>query len=645
MHHRNAPSPTEAFLSAPLGEKKRACNDLVVHLRAALAEGRRAEVLDDLRAAAGSRLDYTSAMSFLRVLRSACRSGPAPGREVRVAVLGGFTTAQLKDLLELELFAFGLGPRIYESGYGQFRQEILDPDSGLSAFRPDIVYLATSWRDLSRRPSLGDSPDSVRRQVEREVADWSLLWERVHRSLGAQVIQDNFAPPPWRVLGNHEQSWPAAFVSYVGEVNRALREAAPAHVTVHDVDHLAASVGRWAWSDQRFFHQAKLPCSPEHLVDYAHSVASVVAAQFGLARKCLVLDLDNTLWGGVVGDDGLEGIRVGQGDPESEAFQDFQRYVKSLRDRGVILAVCSANQESIAKEVFERHPAMVLTLDDVSCFVADWNDKATNLRRIAAELDIGTDALVFVDDDPFQRSLVRRMLPEVAVPEMPEDSADYIQVLDSHRYFQTVSVGEEDLRRTEAYRSNSKRRDFHDSSGDLESFLEGLEMTARVEPVSPANAGRAAQLVNKTNQFNLTLRRPKLPKVLSIIDDSEWITLTATLNDRFGDNGLVSVLLARIDGQVLDVDVWVMSCRVLRRGVEFFLMNRLHELALERGIPTIRGTFVPGPKNALVESLFGTLGFSHVEKGPDGFETWELPVSAARTPLLTFVRAEEVAHG
>ena len=238
-------------------------------------------------------------------------------------------------------------------------------------------------------------------------------------------------------------------------MNLALQDSAPPYVTIHDIDHLSAVSGRWEWGDDRFFHHAKLPCSPERLVDYAHSLSSLIVAQLGAGRKCLVLDLDNTLWGGVIGDDGLGGIRLGQGDPESESFVAFQRYAKSLCERGVILAVCSKNTESVARQVFEEHAEMVLRLDDIACFIANWDDKATNLRRIARELNIGLNSLVFVDDNPAERAIVRRLVPDVAVPELPADPADYIFALERHRYFQPVTLSAEDLQRTAYYRADS----------------------------------------------------------------------------------------------------------------------------------------------------------------------------------------------
>ncbi|HYW79229.1 MAG TPA: HAD-IIIC family phosphatase, partial [Thermoguttaceae bacterium] len=413
---------------------------------------------------------------------------------------------------------------------------------------------------------------------------------------------------------------------------------------IHDVDHLAATAGRWAFSDERFFHHAKLPCSPEHLVDYAHNVASILLADLGLSKKCLVLDLDNTLWGGVIGDDGLGGIRLGQGDAEGEAFLSFQRYVRGLQQRGVILAVCSKNEEHIAQEVFREHPEMVLRLNDIACFVANWTDKATNLRTIAERLNIGLNSLVLVDDNPAERALVRQLAPEVAVPEIPEDPAGYVQALQSHRYFQMVSLGDEDLQRTDYYRANARRQQAQGGSGNLDEFLRSLQMTARVEPIRPATLQRTAQLINKSNQFNLTTRRRSPAELSALVDAPQWITQTVSLADRFGDNGLISVLLAQVEGDTLAIDTWLMSCRVLKRDVEHFLLNHTVETARSLGLMRIRGEYIPTPRNVIVRDHYARLGFVQVENDADGQTSWELPICEQWQPLPCFIEEECVSR-
>jgi FkbH-like protein len=476
------------------------------------------------------------------------------------------------------------------------------------------------------------------------MADWRSLWQLAQERLGCQILQNNFAPPPWRIVDNHEMRHPGSLGRFIQKLNVALVEQAPAHVTIHDVDHLAASAGRWTWGDERFFHQAKIPCAPEFLVDYAHSVVSLIAAQLGLAKKCLVLDLDNTLWGGVIGDDGLGGIRLGQGEAEAEAFQAFQRYAKSLKQRGVILAVCSKNEDHIAREVFEKHSEMVLRLNDISCFVANWVDKATNLRTIAKHLNIGLNSLVFVDDNPAERSIVRQIVPEVAVPELPADPSEYIQAIERHRYFQTVSLGEEDLKRTEFYLANTAREQAEVSAGSVEDFLKSLQMSARMGPVTEASLERTAQLIGRSNQFNLTTRRYSAAEVTAITADSQWITRTVSLADRFGDNGLIGVLFAKIDGEELRIDTWLMSCRVLKRGVEEFLLNHLYDLASTAKLKAIRGEYIPTSRNGLVKEHYAKLGFELIDASESGHTHWLLKVSGDWKPRQHFIEWSDV-HG
>lgn len=580
--------------------------------------------------------DYTSIQSlnrFYKALPQALRGKS----KLRLAILGGFTTHQLRDLVKLYLFAAGVSADIYESDYDVFRQEILDPTSGLYDFKPNVVYLATHWRNLGHSPALSDTAEGVGRQVEAEFKDWALLWQTVHDRLGCQVLQNNFDTPPRRALDNFEMRHAGTLARFIAETNRLMMERAPAYVTIHDVDALASNAGRRAWGNERFFLHAKMPCAPEYMVDYAHSISSILAAQLGLSRKCLVLDLDNTLWGGVIGDDGLGGIRIGQGDAEGEAFLSFQRYVKELRTRGVIIAVCSKNTETIAREVFEKHPDMLLKLDDISCFVANWNDKAANLRHIAKKLNIGLDSLVFVDDNPAERSIIRQLVPEVAVPEVSEDPIDFIETLERHRYFQVATLGAEDFKRAEYYRANALREEIQSSSGGVEDFLKSLAMTAVIGPIQPTTLERSTQLINKSNQFNLTTRRRNVAEVKALTEDPDWMTTTVSLTDRFGDNGLISVVLAKAHGDTLDLDTWLMSCRVLKRGVERFLLNHLCELATARGLKMLRGEYIPTAKNDLVRNHYADLGFENVETKPDGHTVWQLSL-ADYQPQINYIK-------
>lgn len=626
----------ELFLSASEANRRVQFGALLEGLREATAAGCLDEAVAALRSVVLPTMDYTSAQSLLRVFKQLL--GRVQSRhKIKLAVTGSFTTSQLVSLIQLHLFAAGIDADIYEADYGVFRQEILDSSSGLYAFTPQVLFLATTWRDLAHRPESASDLAEEARRLEAEQRDWSGLWQAVKAKLRCEVIQNNFVLPSWRAFANYEMRQPGSLTRHVAGANRSMEESAPSFVTIHDVDHLASIWGRWSWDDPRFFNQAKLPCAPEYLVDYAHSVASLIAAKLGLARKCLVLDLDNTLWGGVIGDDGLGGIRLGQGDPEGEAFQEFQKYVMALRRRGVLLAVCSKNREETALEVFEKHPEMVLRRDDISCFIANWEDKATNLSRIAKALNIGRDALVFVDDNPAERSIVRQVHPEVAVPELPDDVTGYVKAIEQQRYFQALSVGAEDLQRTEYYRADAIRHELQCAATDMESYLRSLGMFARISTIDASCLERSVQLIQRSNQFNLTTRRRSAAEVSALLLDPSWITRTVSLKDRFGDNGLISVLLAQVRRDYLEIDTWLMSCRVLKRGVEHFLLHHLWLMAGNLGLKSIRGKFIPTPKNELVRKHYAELGFTPIGHGSNGETAWELSLAETQPTWAHFI--------
>ena len=591
-------------------------------------------------------LDYSSLMKLRRYVLgpnagtdAATNAGTNTGRVVRLAILGGPTTIQLRQLIELFLANEGIAAEIYEAEYGLFRQEILTPGSGLDQFGPEIVFVATGARDLTRVPPLEADAAAVEQFAETELSDWLQLWETARSRWNATLIQNNFDIPFDRILGHYTLRHPAARENYLARLNRSLAEAAPAFVVMHDLNALAAEAGAAGWFDPRFYHEFKMPCGAECLPGYAHSVVSQLRAMLGRSKKVLALDLDNTLWGGVVGDLGPGGIKFGQGSGEGEAFLAFQRYAKELSQRGIVLAVCSKNDPEKAREPFEKRADMVLRLADISAFVANWNNKADNLRTIADQLELGLDSIVFVDDNPAERALVRRFVPQVAVPDLPEDPSGYIAAVARHRYFETTSFTQEDSARARYYFENTRRKELAAGAPDLESFLASLQMKMKVEPINDLNIERSTQLVNKSNQFNLTTRRYTLSEVRGLVENSEWQTRTFSLRDELGDNGLISVILLRKQADALAIDTWIMSCRVLQRGVEQFARNELVDLCRAAGCNRLLGTYIPTAKNGLVADHYAKLGFSPA--GSDGASTfWELDVAAA-APLPHFIERDE----
>lgn len=589
------------------------------------------------RRAVSLELDYTSLLKLGRVLRSL--PDDSPTEKLRLAVLGGPTTLQLVELLRVFLRGAGIAVEIYEGEYGLFRQEILTPGSGLDAFQPKIIFLATNARDVMNVPALGASREEVARKLDEEFSNWSQLWKLAHDRWGASIIQNGFELGPWNTMGHYALRHPASRENYIEQLNRRFAEQAPAYVALHDVRTLALQAGAAEWFDPRFYFEAKMPCGPEPLVPYAHSVASVILAMLGRSKKVLVLDLDNTLWGGVVGDAGVGGIEYGQGSAQGEAFVQFQEYAKALREQGILLAVCSKNDDAMARAPFEQREDMVLKLADFSCFIANWQNKADNLREIAKRLNLGLDSFVFVDDNPAERALVRRFVPEVAVPALPEDPSGYIPAIARHRYFEIIHWSKEDAQRTEYYAGDTRRMELAAASPDLDTFLASLEMCARVESVNRNNIERVTQLVNKSNQFNLTTRRRTLAEIERIAGDPAWATLTVALRDKLGDNGLISVIFLKDEDQELLVDTWVMSCRVLQRGVEQLALEELLRICRQRGRDRLKGVYIPTERNGMVRDLLRSLGFSPA--GGDGSATaWVLDIKSPLAPARLHIQVE-----
>jgi FkbH-like protein len=571
------------------------------------------------RELATSQMEFAQLLKLDRAFQTALAQaeGILPGlHAVRLALLGSASTAHLVAGIRVAGLRRGLAVEVYESAYGMYRQELADMHSGLHTFQPEFVLFALDARQLGGAD--GSTPEAALDLVRS-------CWNQAKSSFHCQVIQQAALPVFPVLLGNNEQRLadsPATVLSRINEMLRAESEASG--VDLLAVDQFAAVDGIAAWYDPAMWHRSKHEIHPGAAESYGEQVVRLIAAGQGLSAKCLVLDLDNTLWGGVIGDDGLEGIELGQGSGNGEAFVEFQRYVKRLAQRGVILAVCSKNDEENALEVFLMHPEMVLKQGDIACFVANWKDKATNLRSIAEALNIGLDAMVFVDDNAAERALVRRELPMVKVPELPDDPSRFADTLASAGYFEALHITEEDFTRGASYKANALRETSKAGTADIESYLESLDMTLMVQAFDRIGLTRITQLINKTNQFNLTSKRLCEAEVSARISDPCVITLQARLTDRFGDNGIVAALSAKILGSEALIDLWLMSCRVLGRRVEDGCLNALVESCRSRGVEQLVGVYRPANKNGMVRDLYGRLGFCLVEERASGETRWKM---------------------
>lgn len=589
---------------------------------AARGDGRAAA--DFARRAVSHKLDYSS----LRKLGRMLDAFPGDGPRLRVALLGGPTLIQLADSLRVFLSAAGIDADIFHGEYRQFRMELLGPAPALDAFAPGLLVLALDAADVMNPFNPSWTREEMLAAARAEADGLAALWRRAKALWNCGVVQNLLDAEPWPVLGSLAFAHGVSRELYAAAINEAMRaHAADAGVAFHDLPSLVRNRGAEVWYDPRHYNESKLPCAPECLPRYAHGLGAVAAGLLGRSRKMLVLDLDNTLWGGVVGDAGPSGVAIGQGTGEGEAFDLFQRYVRDLAGSGVILGVCSKNDAANAKEPFAKNPGMVLKLDDFASFKANWRGKDENLREIAAEVNLGLDALVFVDDNPMERALVRRLLPEVAVPDMPEDPSYYARTLAEYRYFEKPSLTAEDAARSSHYAANRRRRELAETADSLDVFLASLRMRATFEPLGDANIERAVQLINKSNQFNLTGVKRELSAVRALAADPEWRTMAVSLRDNCGDNGLISVLLLRLDDGTLIVESWVMSCRVLQRGLENRILSELTELAGAAGCRRLEGRYVATAKNGMVKDLYGRLGFERA--GDDGeVEVWRADADA-----------------
>jgi FkbH-like protein len=577
-----------------------------------------------------------SDLDYQRLLKAGRRlSLPQSAPTIRIAILADCATQQLALLLRVLLGEAGLRAEVYEAPFAAIELESCAPDSGLYCFAPDAVIVlncAQALRAAHARQG-NEQADFAAQHLARIVG----VWAAVQSHCEAMILQSTFALPPDSPYGNFGLSVPGSLRASVAALNAGIAAAARdcARVRIHDVEGVASWVGRGRFFDERAWDLWKAPCSLEELPRVANNMVSVLLALRGGVVKCVVTDLDNTLWGGVIGDDGLDGIVLSaHGGGAGESYVRLQQFLKQLRARGVLLAVCSKNEATTALEPFLKHPDMMLRRDDIAVFVANWEDKASGIRRIRDELGIGLDSMVFLDDSPFERNLVRELLPEVIVPELPEDPSSFVAFLSELNLFETAYLSSEDRQRAALYQHEAQRRAVAAHSASVQDYLRSLDMRAVLARFDRFHMPRIAQLMQRSNQFNLCTRRLSEAQCAALAEDQVFIPLYAKLSDRFGDHGLISVVVLERDEQALLVRDWLMSCRVLARGVEQFLMNYVVTQATKLGLRHVIGEYIPTAKNAMVRDFFAQFGFTRV---PATDNQWALEVAAYR-PVETLIR-------
>jgi FkbH-like protein len=548
----------------------------------------------------------------------------------RLAILSNSTIDLIVPALTASAARHGVALELIQPSYDQVAQEALTPDSKVNSSKPDAVLLALDYRAVPLKLSPGDG-DAASATVLGAIGYLRALRQGIKSNCSAVCIFQTFAPPVETLFGSLDRALAGTRRSLVDAINRELGEMVIGSGDVLlDVAGIAETVGLADWHNTQLWEMAKISFSDELIPLYADHVARTVASIRGKSRKALILDLDNTVWGGVIGDDGLDGIKIAQGDARGEAHLAVQRFALELRQRGIVLAVSSKNTDEVAREPFEKHPEMLLKLDHIAVFQANWNDKATNIQAIAEELKLGLDAMVFLDDNPVERGLVRTLLPQVAVPELPDEPAYYTRMLAAGGYFEAVAFVSEDLRRAGFYQDNAKRASLEKQVGGVDAYLASLDMTITFQPFDATGRERIVQLINKSNQYNLMTRRYTDPEVMEAASDPDVFTLQVRLTDTFGDNGMISVVICKsAEPEAWQIDTWLMSCRVLGRKVEHMVLREILAHARAAGIRTLKGTYRPTEKNKLVVEHYARLGFTKVSEEESGITEWKLAVAGA----------------
>ncbi|MCM1264433.1 MAG: HAD-IIIC family phosphatase [Butyrivibrio sp.] len=532
--------------------------------------------------------------------------------EKNIAILGGSTTGEIKNILELFLLNYGIKPSFYESEYNKYYEDAVFPNPQLEEFKPDIIYIHTTNRNIQRFPVIADDEKSVALLIEQEVLKYESIWEKLSEKYHCSIIQNNFEMPLYRLMGNKDASDIHGAVNFLTRLNMRFYEYAQTHDNFYicDINYISADYGLKEWADPFYFYLYKYALNIKAIPYLAFNVANIIKSILGKNKKGFVLDLDNTLWGGIIGEDGVDNIKLGPEEAGGQGYLEFQRYIKAHKQLGVLLCIDSKNDYENALEGL-RHTNSELSPEDFAEIRANWEAKDKNFEDIAKTLDILPESLVFIDDNPAERYIVREQIPGAAVPEI-EESHQYIKNIDRNGYFEVTTLSKDDCMRNEMYRENAERKQFQALFSDYGGYLASLDMKAEIKAFEPVYMARISQLTNKSNQFNLTTRRYTQAEIEKLAADKEYITLYGKLEDRFGDNGVVSVIIGHKNLEICNIELWLMSCRVLKRDMEYVMMDKLVHKCKECGIKEIHGFYYPTAKNLMVKEFYSLLGFEKV---------------------------------
>ena len=549
----------------------------------------------------------------------------------KIAILGGSTTSDIKQILELFLLNYGIKPEFYESEYNRYYEDAVFGNPELDEFMPDMVFIHTTTRNISLYPRITDSAADIDELISSTMGRFEQIWQRLSEKFKCTIIQNNFEQPYYRLLGNSDLTDIHGRLNFINRLNDRFCQYAQTHENffINDINYVSSVFGIKKWADPGDWYRYKYALSVTAIPDFAFNLARIIKAVYGRNKKAFALDMDNTLWGGIVGDDGPENIRIGHEDAESELYTEFQQYIKAHKDLGILLTVASKNDEENALAGLAR-PDSTLNKDDFILIKANWDNKDRNIANIAKELNIGADSFVFVDDNPVERALVENQIPGISVPEVGAPET-YIDVIDSNGFFEVTGISEEDIKRGGMYKANMERAKASAQFDNYDEYLKSLEMTAEIKPFAPVYMARIAELTNKSNQFNLTTKRCSQAEIEKFASDPGYITLYGRLEDKFGDNGVVAVTFGHEEEYGSDkffhIDLWLMSCRVLKRGMEFAMMDELIKEAKSRNITKIKGYYYPTAKNKMVRDFYALQGYEKIRELEDGTSEWLLDLN------------------
>ena len=561
-------------------------------------------------------------ISTLKELKKNLKKNLTGLPSIKVALLGDNATQLLGIALKGVGVERGFNIELFESNYNQVEQQFLDPTSELYSFDADYVVVSQSTHKLL------STFNKKGFEIQSQVADERLEFVKlICNSIKSKLIYFNYPEIDDNVFGSYANKVESSFTYQVRKINYELMNLSKQNPNffICDISSLQNKFGRDIMFDSSLYITSEMVFSIDSIPYIASRTMDIIGADQGKFKKCLILDLDNTIWGGIIGDDGLENIQIGHGLGIGKSFSEFQEWIKKIKNRGIIIAICSKNTEKIAKEPFEKHPDMVLKLNDISVFKTNWNNKADNIREIQSILNIDFDSMVFLDDNPFERNMVRQNVPGVIVPELPEDPGEYLEYLYSLNLFETLSYSTADVIRTKQYQIEDQRVKLRKSFTNEDEFLKNLNMVSKVKPFDKFNTPRVSQLSHRSNQFNLRTIRYSESNIENISNDNNYKNFSFTLSDKYGDHGLICiVILEKKNKEDLFINTWLMSCRVLNRGMENFTLNTIMMYAKENGFKKIIGEYSETSKNKVVESHYQKLGFSPIDS--DGQKLYKLEV-------------------